>query len=166
VAHDLSGCCGASVDVRLHPPTTRDGSGIARLPGHCLDALSVACDAYAVDAGLLRADANESVSEDLCSHLLHSLCPVTNQPDSGSVMISYSGPRIARDSLLRYIVSYRQHKDFHESCVERMFIDILNRCQPEQLTVYARYQRRGGIDINPFRSNFEENPPNVRLWRQ
>jgi 7-cyano-7-deazaguanine reductase len=84
----------------------------------------------------------------------------------GSIMISYQGPRIDREALLRYIVAYRQHKDFHESCVERMFIDILERCQPEKLTVYARYQRRGGIDINPFRSNFEEDPPNARLWRQ
>jgi 7-cyano-7-deazaguanine reductase len=67
---------------------------------------------------------------------------------------------------LRYIVSYRQHKDFHEACVERMFVDILTRCRPQHLTVYARYQRRGGIDINPFRSNFEADPPNTRLWRQ
>ena len=92
--------------------------------------------------------------------------PVTDQPDMGSVLISYSGPRIDRAGLLRYIVSFREHNDFHEACVERMFIDILERCEPTQLTVYARYQRRGGIDINPFRSNFEHDPPNVRLWRQ
>jgi 7-cyano-7-deazaguanine reductase len=126
----------------------------------------VSCDAYEVDSGLLRADASKVVSEDLYSHLLRSLCPVTNQPDMGSVMISYKGPRIDREALLRYIVSYRQHKDLHESCVERMFMDILDRCRPKRLTVYARYQRRGGIDINPFRSNFEEDPPNARLWRQ
>ena len=82
------------------------------------------------------------------------------------MLITYSGPRIDREGLLRYIVSFRQHEDFHESCVERMFIDILQRCQPAKLTVYARYQRRGGIDINPFRSNFEDEAPNTRLWRQ
>jgi 7-cyano-7-deazaguanine reductase len=91
---------------------------------------------------------------------------VTNQPDLGSVLIRYAGPRIDRAALLRYIVSYRCHQDFHENCVERMFVDIERRCAPQKLTVYARYQRRGGIDINPFRSNFEDDPDNLRLWRQ
>jgi len=98
--------------------------------------------------------------------LLRSLCPVTGQPDIGSVLVSYRGPRIDREGLLRYIVSYRQHQDFHEACVESMFMDIRERCGAEQLSVYARYQRRGGIDINPFRSNFEASAPNTRLWRQ
>ena len=84
----------------------------------------------------------------------------------GSVLISYVGSRLDRAALLRYIVSYRQHRDFHENCVERMFVDIAQRCRPEGLTVYVRYQRRGGIDINPFRSNFEDPPKNLRLWRQ
>jgi 7-cyano-7-deazaguanine reductase len=91
---------------------------------------------------------------------------VTGQPDLASVLFSYEGPRIDRASLLRYVVSYRRHQDFHESCVERMFVDLLERCGPEKLTVYARYQRRGGIDINPFRSNFEKTARNLRLWRQ
>jgi 7-cyano-7-deazaguanine reductase len=106
------------------------------------------------------------ISQSLHSHLLRSLCPVTDQPDIGSVLISYQGPRIDQVGLLQYIVSYRKHKDFHEACVERMFVDIVQQCAPEQLTVYARYQRRGGIDINPFRSNFEARPANTRLWRQ
>ena len=97
---------------------------------------------------------------------MRSLCPVTNQPDSGSLLITYRGPRIDRESLLKYIVSYREHTDFHENCVERMFVELLERCKPQQLTVYARYHRRGGIDINPFRSNFEATAPNIRLWRQ
>lgn len=166
IEQDLAACAGADVDVVIRRPSTSDGSRIARLPGHCLDTLRVTCDASAVDPDLLHADADDIVSEDLYSHLLRSLCPVTHQPDSGSVLISYKGPRINREGLLRYIVSYRQHEDFHESCVERMFIDILDRCAPEKLTVYARYQRRGGIDINPFRSNFEDDVPNTRLWRQ
>ena len=115
---------------------------------------------------MLAADPDAIVREDLYSHLLRGLCPVTNQPDSGSILVSYRGPQIDREALLKYIVSYREHNDFHENCVERMYVDIMARCQPEQLTVYARYHRRGGIDINPFRSNFEDDPPNVRLWRQ
>ena len=162
---DLSACAGAKVEVRLRLPSTAH-RGIARSPGQNLDELRVACDVYEVDADLLRVGSNEVVSEDLYSHLLRSLCPVTNQPDTASVLFSYKGPRIDREGLLRYIVSYRQHQDFHEACVERMFVDILEHCRPQKLTVYARYLRRGGIDINPFRSNYEEIPPNVRLWRQ
>ena len=90
----------------------------------------------------------------------------TGQPDMGSVLVQYDGPRIDRMALLRYIVSFRRHRAFHEACVERMFIDVLRRCRPERLTVYARYLRRGGIDINPFRSNFETDAPNLRLARQ
>ena len=166
VEGDLTGCAGADVEVLLRRPSTTGGSRIARLPGFCLDALRVSCDATAVDPALLRADPGGVVSEDLYSHLLRSRCPVTQQPDTGSVLISYKGPRIDRQGLLRYIVSYRQHEEFHESCVERMFVDIMDRCGPERLTVYARYQRRGGIDINPFRSNYEDDIPNARLWRQ
>ena len=95
-----------------------------------------------------------------------ALCPVTGQPDLGSLLVRYEGPRIDRAALLRYIVSYRCHQDFHENCIERMFVDILECCRPEALTVCGRYQRRGGIDINPFRSNFEEAGDNPRLWRQ
>ena len=84
----------------------------------------------------------------------------------GSILIRYHGPKIDRKSLLRYIVSYRQHNDFHEACVERMFVDIKKQCNPKDLTVYARYNRRGGLDINPFRSDFETSAENLRLWRQ
>jgi len=165
MTRDLSECTGSEVDTRLRLPWETHW-GIARFPGHCLDQLSVSCNAYDVDADILDADAHDVASEDLYTHLLRSLCPVTNQPDAGSVLISYRGPRIDREGLLRYIVSFRQHNDFHEACVERMFVDILDRCRPERLSVYARYQRRGGIDINPFRSNFEHDVPNTRLWRQ
>jgi len=166
ISADLSAAVGMDVDIRLHHPSSTDAAAVARLAGHCLDSLTVDCAAYEVAPTLLSADKSDVIAEDLQSHLLRSLCPVTNQPDSASVMISYRGPRINREGLLRYIVSYRQHKDFHESCVERMFVDIMAHCAPERLSVYARYQRRGGIDINPFRSNFEDSAPNTRLWRQ
>ena len=166
ITHDLTACAGADVHVVIRPPPSSDSAAVSRLPGHCIDGMPVHCDAYAVTPELLSADTSELVAEDLHSDLLRSLCPVTGQPDIGSVLVSYRGPRIDREGLLRYIVSYRQHQDFHEACVERMFMDIRERCGAEHLSVYARYQRRGGIDINPFRSNFEATAPNTRLWRQ
>jgi 7-cyano-7-deazaguanine reductase len=166
VKRDLATCTGADAYVVIRPPTSSDAGLVSRLPGDCIDGLAATCNDYEVNADLLSADEQTLVAEDLHSDLLRSLCPVTGQPDIGSVMISYRGPRIDRRSLLRYIVSYRQHQDFHEACAERMFMDIRERCGAEQLTVYARYQRRGGIDINPFRSNFETLTRNARLWRQ
>ena len=164
MASDLSKAAGANVEVYLHrvdsaPPTDN-------LPGECIDNEAVDCDSYDVDPALLAADDGDIVTETLHSHLLRSLCPVTAQPDSGSVLIDYSGPRINHASLLRYIVSFRQHNDFHEACVERMFVDLRERCGAENLTVYARYQRRGGIDINPYRSTGTARAVNLRLWRQ
>ena len=166
VTRDLIACTGSDVYVAIRPPVSSDSSGVSRLPGHCIDSAKVPCDTYNVAPEVLTADDRHLTAEDLHTNLLRSLCPVTAQPDIGSVMISYRGPQIDRASLLRYIVSFRQHQDFHEACVERMFMDIRERCGAEQLTVYARYQRRGGIDINPFRSNFEATIPNTRLWRQ
>lgn len=106
------------------------------------------------------------MDETLVSHLLKSNCLITNQPDWGSVMIRYKGPRLNREALLRYIISFRQHNEFHEQCVERIFNDLMRFCQPEQLTVYARYTRRGGLDINPWRSNVAFTPGHSRLVRQ
>jgi len=166
IMKDLTAAAGGSVNIQLRPPPSTSAATVNRLAGDCIDSLAVDCDTYEVNPALLGADDSDIVEEDLKSHLLRSLCPVTNQPDSASVMISYKGPRIDREGLLRYIVSYRQHNDFHEACIERMFMDILQRCAPERLTVYARYLRRGGIDINPFRSNYENIAPNARLWRQ
>ena len=104
---------------------------------------------------LSNATQPEIVEEQLVSHLLKSNCLITNQPDWGSVQISYRGPRIQRETLLRYLVSFRHHNEFHEQCVERIFNDIMRFCQPEKLSVYARYTRRGGLDINPWRTNGE-----------
>lgn len=164
IAGDLGQISGAPVTVRLHPLS--DQAGFSDLPGVCVDENEVDCDSTNVDPELLACSTDDAVSEELHSHLLRSLCPVTGQPDLGSVLIRYKGQPIDRDSLLRYIVSYRNHNDFHESCVERIFVDIRNQCEPDALTVYARYNRRGGIDINPFRSNFESTIENVRLIRQ
>lgn len=166
IAKDLGDCAGASVSVRIDALGNSEARGMQRLPGESLDRFGAECSEWEVDAELLRADAETVVSEDLYSDALRSLCPVTGQPDLGSVLVCYEGPKIDRAALLRYIVSYRQHQDFHENCVERMFVDISERCGARKLTVYARYQRRGGIDINPFRSNFENPPRNLRLWRQ
>ena len=166
IGRDLCAVTGDEVGVRLSDSLTHYGARVARLPGKCIDDIGTGCKAYDVDPGLLASDPDVLTREDLYSHLLRSLCPVTSQPDMGSLLVSYVGPRIDPAALLRYVVSYRQHNDFHEACVERIFVDILERCRPSQLTVYARYHRRGGIDINPFRSNYESDPPNIRLWRQ
>jgi 7-cyano-7-deazaguanine reductase len=166
IATDLAECAGGAVAVRVDTLESIQDPSVQRLPGDSLDRLAVSCNDWQVNPALLAADTGTVVSEALCTDALRSLCPVTGQPDLGSVLVRYRGPRIDRAALLRYIVSYRCHQDFHESCIERMFVDLLECCRPEALTVYARYQRRGGIDINPFRSNFEDAPPNLRLWRQ
>jgi len=166
IADDLRQCAGRDVTVDVQMPAETDAKVIAQLPGLCLDTLPVTCTNWDVDATLLVIDPDRDAEEDLYSHLLRSLCPVTGQPDSGSLAIYYRGPRIDPASLLQYIVSFREHSDFHEACIERMFVDILNRCRPERLSIHARYQRRGGIDINPFRSNFQQTAANTRLWRQ
>ncbi len=166
VESDLGSCVGAAVSVRIDALDGPLAHSVQRLPGESLDRQRVSCGERAVEPGLLAADPDNVVSEDLYTDALRSLCPVTGQPDLASVLFSYEGPRIDRASLLRYVVSYRRHQDFHENCVERMFVDLLDRCGTDKLTVYARYQRRGGIDINPFRSNFEKTARNLRLWRQ
>jgi 7-cyano-7-deazaguanine reductase len=163
---DLSRCVESPVDVRVAPVSSTEARTVARLAGSSLDDLDVDCDDWEVNAGLLRADSGNIVTADLHTHLLRSLCPVTAQPDLGSLQIAYRGPAVDPAGLLRYIVSYRQHSDFHESCIERMFIDIKERCQPLDLTLHARYQRRGGVDINPFRSTSSQTPRDLRLWRQ
>ena len=118
------------------------------------------------EPGML-AHAGQPADGSLHTSLFRSTCPVTGQPDYADVFVRYRGPRIERAGLLRYLVSYRRHAAFHEACVERIFVDIADRCGVEKLSVYARFLRRGGIDINPFRSNFESAPPeNVRTRRQ
>jgi 7-cyano-7-deazaguanine reductase len=166
ISRDLTELTQSDVVVKIVPATESRAYHIADFPGDCIDHLDVEIDDGRVDANLLKTGDEDSIEEALHSHLLRSNCPVTNQPDMGSVLIRYRGPKIDRASLLKYIVSYRRHNDFHEACVERMFVDIKARCNPEKLTVYARYNRRGGLDINPFRSEFETTAENLRLWRQ
>lgn len=117
-----------------------------------LDDLDVEIDTYTPSKSLLGTN-SKIISESLCSNLLKSNCPVTGQPDWASVLIDYKGPQIDHESLLKYVISFRNYQEFHEQCVERMFLDIMEKCKPELLTVYARYTRRGGLDINPLRTN-------------
>jgi 7-cyano-7-deazaguanine reductase len=152
IESDLSRACGAVVDVAVSPCET--AFVIGPLPGESLDEIAIRIDAYEPEPSLLSAS-GEDVEETLRTALFRSRCPVTGQPDYADVMIHYRGPRLDRSGLFRYLVSYRRHAAFHEDCVERIFVDILRRCQSRHLTVYARFLRRGGLDINPFRSNFE-----------
>lgn len=162
---DLSACAGAPINVVLHRinDTPQIQSGF---DGICLDDLDVEIEAYDVDASLLATEGEEIVSETLYSDLLRSNCPVTGQPDWGSVCIEYTGKAIGREALLKYIVSFREHSGFHEQCVETIFVDLLQYCAPTELTVYARYVRRGGLDINPLRSTSTPAIGNIRLARQ
>ncbi|MEO8565891.1 MAG: NADPH-dependent 7-cyano-7-deazaguanine reductase QueF [Betaproteobacteria bacterium] len=159
IAGDLNRICRAEIDVVLHPATVSAAPGIAGLPGVSVDDQDGAADTAAPDPGLL-AVGSAIAEETLFSALFRSNCPVTGQPDYADTMVRYRGPQIDRASLLSYLLSYRRHAAFHESCVERIYMDLIAQCRPERLTVYARFTRRGGIDINPFRSNCEA-PPTV-----
>jgi 7-cyano-7-deazaguanine reductase len=166
---DLSAGFGAPVQVSLTLPDAFAKLKMEELDGVLLDRLDIEVDDYAVDAGLLKTEHSESpVEETLVSHLLKSNCLVTGQPDWGSVQIRYVGAPINQEGLLKYLIGFRNHDEFHEQCVERIFMDILRQCKPQKLAVYARYTRRGGIDINPWRSNFStgKRPPNLRNARQ
>jgi 7-cyano-7-deazaguanine reductase len=156
------------VGVRLVAPELYGNEKMAELEGLSLDRLDLDCSHYTPAPELLSAAHDEQpVTETLTSQLLKSNCLVTSQPDWGSVQISYSGPQIDQAGLLRYIVSFRNHNEFHEQCVERMYTDIMARCKPTKLTVYARYTRRGGLDINPWRTSHPQAlPANVRTARQ
>ena len=164
---DLSAAADAVVQVSLKPLSVDKLMHIQTLEGYCLDELPITIDTYHPEPGLLQVHPQTQADETLVSHLLKSNCPVTGQPDWASVQIRYAGAQIDHEGLLRYIVSFREHQDFHEHCVERMFVDIMARCQPQRLSVYARYTRRGGLDINPFRTTEPaEQPSSVRLVRQ
>ncbi|SDL42330.1 7-cyano-7-deazaguanine reductase [Franzmannia pantelleriensis] len=162
---DLSAAAGTPVGVALLG--VEDEALTPRpLPGECLDGLDIEIDDYTPSAAHLRVG-EEIVEETLHSHLLKSNCPVTGQPDWGSVLIRYRGPRLDREGLLRYLIGYRQHQDFHEHCVEHIFMDLMAQACPERLLVLARYVRRGGLDISPWRATPGERPPEpLRLARQ
>ena len=158
----------ATIGVTVVGADQFDREPVHELDGLNLDRLDIECTQYTPAPELLTVTPNEQpVSEVFVSNLLKSNCLVTGQPDWGSVQISYSGDQIEQGGLLQYIVSYRNHNEFHEQCVERIFMDIWTRCKPTRLTVYARYTRRGGLDINPFRTSHPQAlPRNVRTARQ
>ncbi|KXJ51710.1 NADPH-dependent 7-cyano-7-deazaguanine reductase QueF [Neptuniibacter pectenicola] len=160
---DLSEAAEGRVTVRIYHPDQAPEFG--QFTGFCIDNQDVDITAYTPAPDLLFTGEDE-VEEVLYSHLLKSNCPVTGQPDWATLGISYSGKEIDREGLLKYIISYREHGDFHEQCVENIFMHIWERCKPDSLNVYARYVRRGGLDINPFRSSEMDDIDNLRLSRQ
>lgn len=165
---DLSNGFGAPVQVAITLPEQFDKLKMGELDGLLLDRLDLEIASYAPAPELLNANFHEApVEEKLVSHLLKSNCLVTGQPDWASVQIHYVGPQIDQESLLRYLIGFREHNEFHEQCVERIFVDVMRACKPQKLAVYARYTRRGGLDINPWRTNFTSGrPPNLRNARQ
>lgn len=166
---DLSKAAGASVNVQLHSPNHQSNLGMQELEGELLDRLDIEINPNQLpDASLLSVDSTLGMVEQcLVSHLLRSNCPVTGQPDWASIQIKYAGLSINEEGLLRYLISLREHQEFHEHCVEKIFMDIKEKCRPSKLSVYARYTRRGGIDINPFRADYNaEWPDNKRHSRQ
>jgi 7-cyano-7-deazaguanine reductase len=166
---DLSDSFGAPVQVKLTMPDAFASLRMGELEGLLLDRLDIEAAGYTPNPSLLKANHAEAIVEEtLVSHLLKSNCLVTGQPDWGSVQIRYVGAQIDQEGLLQYLIGFRNHNEFHEQCVERIFMDLLRQCRPQKLSVYARYTRRGGLDINPWRSNFTtgQKPSNLRNGRQ
>ncbi|GGP63497.1 NADPH-dependent 7-cyano-7-deazaguanine reductase QueF [Shewanella saliphila] len=168
LSRDLALCADGDVSVKVIEPKHFNLERIVDLSGSCIDDLDIEVTEYQFNPDHLvdSTDPDKNVAETLNSNLLKSNCLITSQPDWGSVMIRYQGPKIDREKLLRYLISFRQHNEFHEQCVERIFVDLKKYCQCTKLTVYARYTRRGGLDINPYRSDFENPPESNRLARQ
>lgn len=165
LANDLSNNIKAEVMVNIKS-INNYAEGLRNFSGINLDEYDIACNEYQINPDFLFTE-NADAGETLYSHILKSNCPVTGQPDFGSVSISYQGEKINHQGLLKYIVSFRDHNEFHEACAERIFMDILNKCAPKKLTVFARYSRRGGLDINPLRTNNKDFClNNQRLYRQ
>ena len=166
---DLSGAAGTTVQVRLILPEAFPSLTMGELGGELLDRLDIDIDSYMPNSAALSVQRDAPmVEQTLVSHLLKSNCLVTGQPDWASVQIHYAGAPIDQAGLLRYLIGFRNHNEFHEQCVERIFVDIMRICQPIKLSVYARYTRRGGLDINPWRTNFSSAglPANLRHARQ
>ena len=165
---DLSVVAGLDIEVELFTPEQNTDFAASELPGHCIDNLDIAVDHFELNPEVLCIEpAAPIVEEVLHSHLLKSNCLITNQPDWASVIIAYRGAKIDQETLLRYLISFRMHNEFHEQCVERIYMDISRQCSPESLSVQALYTRRGGLDINPYRqSGTEFDVPLYRINRQ
>lgn len=165
LTQDLSKALGAAIKVKLTPLNAVSERLCKNFSGICLDELDVHCHHYQPHAEYLLTY-DEFVTESLYSNLLKSNCPVTSQPDWASVQVNYTGKKIDHDGLLKYLISYRHHEGFHEQIVEQIFVELMKQCAPEKLFVYARFTRRGGLDINPYRANYAVELDNTRLWRQ
>jgi 7-cyano-7-deazaguanine reductase len=164
---DISEGVKGKVTVTMFKLADLDGVRIETFEGQCLDEEDISCDIYTIHPDYLVCDSQEIVDETYFSDLLKSNCLVTGQPDWGSIQIKYTGLKIDKSGLLKYIISFRDHNEFHEQCVERIFMDIMTRCKPLSLRVEARYTRRGGLDINPIRSTEDITPAkNIRMARQ
>ena len=166
---DLSAVAGSKIAIRINPTEAVAKKGMQEMSGVLMDRLDIEIDPnLSADPTLLEV--NESfgpIEQCLVSHLLKSNCPVTGQPDWASIQIRYQGRPILEEGLLRYLIGFRQLGEFHEHCVETIFTDIKRQCKPEKLSVYARYTRRGGLDINPFRTDHNAPwPENTRHARQ
>lgn len=167
IQRDLTAVARGQISLKIHQLSHFTQQPIADFAGESIDDLDIEINDYHFSADhLTNIGEGEVIEETLVSHLLKSNCLITSQPDWGSVQIHYVGKKLNREKLLRYLVSFREHNEFHEQCVERIFCDLMAFAQPQKLTVYARYTRRGGLDINPFRSNFEPLPKNIRMARQ
>ncbi|MCP3943594.1 MAG: NADPH-dependent 7-cyano-7-deazaguanine reductase QueF [Desulfobacteraceae bacterium] len=163
---DLSKALEGSLKIQILLPGEFGKLAGGKFSGICLDDIDTQITDYGLNPDYLVSDKNHIANESLYTDLLKSNCLVTGQPDWGSLFVKYKGPKINHEGLLKYVISLRQHNEFHEQCVERIFTDIMEKCKCEKLTVYARYTRRGGLDINPFRSNFEKDVQNKKFARQ
>lgn len=165
IESDLTKAVQEKIAVKLYKHDYFENVELKNLTGICLDAQDITADVYEVEPNFLQAS-SEKAEEALYTNLFKSNCLATGQPDWGSVWIHYSGNKIDHAGLLKYFISFRRHSGFAEHCTEQIFYDLMQKCAPEKLSVYVRYTRRGGLDINPFRSNFEKSPPNIRQIRQ
>ncbi len=165
------------ISIRIEAPvsvnitelnTAKDERFYVSMTGVCLDHLDIDCSIYTVNPTYLSTESSIVVEETLFSNLLKANCLVTNQPDWATVQIYYKGLKINHEGLLKYLISFRNHNEFHEQCIERIFMDIMRHCQPEKLAVYGRFTRRGGLDINAYRGTEVIDPlaNNSRLIRQ
>ncbi|ANZ22511.1 NADPH-dependent 7-cyano-7-deazaguanine reductase [Buchnera aphidicola (Diuraphis noxia)] len=163
---DLTNCICGQVSIKLFTLDDINNQNISKFQGVCIDKQNINIKSYQYDPSLLICHSKNTLTESLYSHLFKSNCPITHQPDWASIQIIYSGKQINHSALLAYLISFRGHNEFHEECVERIFHDILSICKPNELTIYARYTRRGGIDINPWRTNSIFLPSIIRMARQ
>ncbi|MDP6024838.1 MAG: NADPH-dependent 7-cyano-7-deazaguanine reductase QueF [Pseudomonadales bacterium] len=163
---DLTLAARAPVSVTLMASDQIQQNGLGVLMGQSLDHLDIDADEYYWNPDFLKVESDTIVSDAVFTHLFKSICPLSGQPDFASVSIQYNGRNISHEGLLKYLISYRQHAEFSEQIVERIFVDIMNRCMPDRLTIQASFNRRGGIDINPYRSHDTDMAADVRVWRQ